>query len=62
MRGKPGGSSMGPRYVFQLLFSENNKIAKNSTTTQTREKNRHRFGIQIILVIFYACLTKLKNN
>jgi hypothetical protein len=29
---------MGPRYVLQLLLSENQKIAKNSTTTKAREK------------------------
>jgi hypothetical protein len=29
---------MAPRYVLQLLFSEKYQIAKNSTTTEAREK------------------------
>jgi hypothetical protein len=29
----PGGS-IGPRYVLQLLFSENHKIVNNSATTE----------------------------
>jgi len=34
----PAGSTI-PRYVLQLLFSEkNHKFAKNSTTTEAREK------------------------
>ncbi len=33
----PGGS-MVPRFVLQLLFSENHKIARNSTTTKARGK------------------------
>jgi hypothetical protein len=40
MRGNqlPGGSIV-PRYILQLLFFvKNHKIAKNSTTTQAREK------------------------
>jgi hypothetical protein len=46
------GGSMVPRCVLQLLFSENHKIAENSTTTKAREKNKHRFGILIILEFF----------
>ncbi len=49
----PGGS-MGPRYVLQLLFSENSKIANNSATTGAKEKNKHRFGIGRILEIFWC--------
>jgi hypothetical protein len=30
------------------------KIAKNSTTTKAREKNKHRFGILRILENFYV--------
>jgi hypothetical protein len=33
------GSSLSPRYVLQLLFSEKSyKIAKNSTTPKAAEK------------------------
>jgi hypothetical protein len=28
---------MGPRYILQLLFSANYKIANNSATTEARE-------------------------
>jgi len=38
---------MGLRYVLQLLFGKNHKIANNSTTNKAREKNKHRFGILI---------------
>jgi hypothetical protein len=33
--------SMGPRYILQLLFIENHKIANNPTTTNTREIQAH---------------------
>jgi hypothetical protein len=36
---------MVPRYVLKLSFGEIDKIAKNSTITKAREKNKHRFGI-----------------
>ncbi len=29
---------MGPRYVLQLYLVKNHKIAKNSTTTEAKEK------------------------
>jgi hypothetical protein len=32
------GGSMVLSYVLQLLFCENHKIAKNSTTTKAKEK------------------------
>jgi hypothetical protein len=37
---------------FPTFFSENPKIAKNSTTTKAREKSKHRFGILRIVEIF----------
>ncbi len=46
---RPRGS-LGPRYVLQLLFSEKHKIANHSTITETREKNKHMFGIPLILM------------
>jgi hypothetical protein len=53
---------MGPRYLLQLLFSENSKNANNATSTKVEEKNRHRFEILRMLDIFVACLTKFKAN
>jgi hypothetical protein len=47
----PGGS-MVPRYVLQLLFSENHKIDKNSATTKAREKmstDLESFVLEILL-------------
>ncbi len=40
----PGGS-MGPKYVLQLKFAKTQQPLKP-------EKNKHRFGILIILGIF----------
>jgi hypothetical protein len=31
------GGSMVPRYVLQLLYNKNHKIAKNSTSAKARE-------------------------
>jgi hypothetical protein len=45
------GGSMVPRYVLQLLF-KNHKIAKNTTTTKAREKNKHIYGTLGILEMF----------
>ncbi len=56
------GGSMVTQCVLLLLLSKNHKIAKNSTTTKAREKNKHRSGILRILQIFYACMTTFKNN
>jgi hypothetical protein len=47
-------------YSFNLV--KNHKTAKNLTTTNAREKNKNRFGILRILVIFYIYFTKFKNN
>ncbi len=33
----PGGC-MGPRYVLLFIFIENQEIARNSTTTEARER------------------------
>jgi hypothetical protein len=41
---------------------KNHKIAKNLTTTQARENNKHRFGILRIVEIFNVYLTKFKSN
>jgi hypothetical protein len=54
----PGGS-MGPRYVWQLSFTKNQRIAINSTTTEAR-KNMCRYGILTIKKIDVR-LTKLKK-
>jgi len=51
---------MVSRYACNCYLVKNHKIAKNSTTTKVREKNKHR--ILRILEMFYSSLTKLKNN
>jgi hypothetical protein len=38
--------------MFSNFLVKNPKIAKNSTTTKAREKNKHRFGILRIVEIF----------
>jgi hypothetical protein len=45
-----------------FYFMKNNKIAKNSTTTNGTEKNNHRFGIFRILEKADVCMNKFKNN
>jgi hypothetical protein len=42
------GDSIGPDIFCNLYLVKNHKIAKNSTTTKAREKNKQRFGIQTI--------------
>jgi len=37
----PSGAGIVPSYALQLLFGKNHKIAKTSTPTKTREKNKH---------------------
>jgi hypothetical protein len=43
-------------------FVKNLKIYANSTTTEAREKNKHRFGILGILEIFWCMLNLIKKN
>jgi hypothetical protein len=43
---------MVPQICFVTFFVKNHKIAKNSTTAEAREKNKHRFGILRILELF----------
>ncbi len=40
---------------------KNHKIPNRSTTTESREKNEHRFEILIVLWIFW-CMTKYKKQ
>jgi hypothetical protein len=51
-----------PDVFGYFYFVKNHKIAKNSTTTKAREKNKHRFRILRILQFFDACSTTFKNN
>jgi hypothetical protein len=53
---------MGPRYVFQLLYNFNHKIANNSATLEAKEKNKRTFGTVKNLEKMDGCLTELKNN
>ncbi len=48
-----------PDMFCNFYLVKNHKIAKNSTTSKAREKNKYRFGI---FRIFYVRLTKFKNN
>ncbi len=50
-----------PDIISTFYLTKNHKTAKNSTTTTARVKNKHRFGILIIIDKFGLCLTKLKN-
>ncbi len=51
-------------WVFDMFcnfyLGKNHKVANSSTTIKAR-KNKYIFGILVIL-IFYVCLTKFKNN
>jgi hypothetical protein len=40
-----------PDMFFNFYFGKNYKIGNNSTTNKDIEKNKHRFGILIILEI-----------
>jgi hypothetical protein len=43
--------------IFAMFIScENHKIAKNSTTTKFREKNKHQFGLLGIFEFFRCAL------
>jgi len=53
---------MVPRYVLQVLHSENHKIAKNSTTARAREKISADLDSLEFQKNFYVCLAKLKKN
>jgi hypothetical protein len=48
----PPGGSMGLRYMLQVLSSETHKTSNNSEATETKEKNKQRFGILRILENF----------
>jgi hypothetical protein len=52
----------GPRYILKLLFGENHKIAKNSTTTKARENISTYLKSLEFLKIFDAYLTKFKHT
>jgi hypothetical protein len=56
----PGGS-MVPRFVLQLLFIKNHKIANNSTTSKAREKISTDLESLEFQKLIDACLTKFKN-
>ncbi len=43
-----------PDMFCNFYLVKNPKIAKNSTTTKAREKNKHRFGILRILEFFWC--------
>jgi hypothetical protein len=49
----PPGGGMGRQYSLQLLFGKKCIIVCNSTTTEAREKNEHRFGI--LFLDFLKC-------
>ncbi len=47
---------MDHKYVFQLLFTEtNHKIANNSTTTKTKEKNGTNLEFFQFKKLMYVC-------
>jgi hypothetical protein len=52
---------MAPRYVLQLLFSKNPKIADNSTISKAREKYAHIWNPKI-LEFLGVCLMIFKTN
>jgi hypothetical protein len=44
-----------------FCLGKNNKYANNSATTEAREKNKHRFGIEFCESL-NICLTKFRKN
>ncbi len=58
----PPVGRMCPSYFFNFYSVKNCKIAYNSNTTETGEKNKDRFQIYRILDIFDACLTKFRDT
>jgi hypothetical protein len=48
----PGVAAWFPDIFSKFCLVKNHKIAKNLTTPKAREKNKHRFGILIILEVF----------
>jgi hypothetical protein len=53
---------MGPGYILQLLFSQNHKIANNSTTTEAREEISTDLESSELEKNFDAYLNKSKKN
>ncbi len=46
-------------YIKQIYIAKNHNTANNSSTSEAREKNKHRLGIHRFFTIFWCLFDKI---